>query len=131
MMDKCVNFSWNLLSGGNRLAHTNAGALSLSNVRNGLGMKALALPNNRLTLRRCSPRLLFALDYASGTPEEGALPHYEYLCNGCGKKLSVVLTLNETRVGQSEVPKVRRYERGVAGGRILRDHFQEKLSCLK
>jgi len=39
--------------------------------------------------------------------EEDAVPHYEYLCLGCGKKFSVPLTLAEHEKGQVKCPKCR------------------------
>jgi putative FmdB family regulatory protein len=37
--------------------------------------------------------------------EEGAVPHYEYLCSACSKKFSIVLTLAEHEKGQVKCPK--------------------------
>ena len=33
------------------------------------------------------------------------MPRYEYLCNGCGKKVSVALTLDEHEKGKVKCPK--------------------------
>jgi putative FmdB family regulatory protein len=33
------------------------------------------------------------------------MPHYEYLCSGCGKKFSLVLTLDEHDKGNVKCPK--------------------------
>ena len=38
-------------------------------------------------------------------PEEGLMPHYEYLCTECNKKFSVVLTLDEHEKGKVKCPK--------------------------
>ena len=37
--------------------------------------------------------------------EEGAMPHYEYLCPACSKKFSIALTLAEREKGQVKCPK--------------------------
>ena len=33
------------------------------------------------------------------------MPHYEFICQACGKKFSVVLTLSEYEKGQVKCPK--------------------------
>jgi putative FmdB family regulatory protein len=37
--------------------------------------------------------------------EEGAMPHYEYLCSSCGKKFSTVLSLAEHQKNNVKCPK--------------------------
>ena len=45
-------------------------------------------------------------DSANGVwTEEGAVPHYEYLCSACGKKFSIALTLAEHEKGKVKCPK--------------------------
>jgi putative FmdB family regulatory protein len=45
-------------------------------------------------------------DSANGVrTEEGAVPHYEYLCSACSKKFSIVLTLADHEKGQVKCPK--------------------------
>ena len=45
-------------------------------------------------------------DSANGVwTEEGAVPHYEYLCSACSKKFSIVLTLAEHEKGHVKCPK--------------------------
>jgi putative FmdB family regulatory protein len=37
--------------------------------------------------------------------EEGAMPHYEYLCSSCGKKFATVLSLAEHQKNNVKCPK--------------------------
>ena len=64
-------------------------------------MRAEHRPVNRIASTNvCS------CDSANGArTEEGAVPHYEYLCSACGKKFSIVLTIADHEKGQVKCPK--------------------------
>ena len=56
--------------------------------------------------RKIASTNVYSCDSANGVwTEEGAVPHYEYLCSACSKKFSIVLTLAEHEKGHVKCPK--------------------------
>src|SRR5216683_587165 len=56
--------------------------------------------------------------------EEGAAPHYEYLCSACSKKFSIVLNLAEHEKGQVKCPKCGSTKVDSSGPHSTRPHLR-------
>src|SRR6266404_7840262 len=69
-------------------------------------LRALSTETNELRaehrpVKRIASTSICSCDSANGARrEEGAVPHYEYLCSACSKKFSIALTLAEHEKGK-------------------------------
>ncbi len=74
-------------------------------------LRALSTDTNELRaehrpVKRIASTSICSCDSANGARrEEGAVPHYEYLCSACSKKFSIALTLAEHEKGKVKCPK--------------------------
>jgi putative FmdB family regulatory protein len=60
---------------------------------------------HRLVNRIASTNVCSCKSANGARTEEGAVPHYEYLCAACSKKFSIVLTLAEHEKRQVKCPR--------------------------